>query len=333
MIDVGPVSASLPDLLRLLAVPIFVWAAIRDVRTRRIPSVTWVPLVVLGLALLAWEGWAALDAGGFEQQLFVTRAVVSLGIVAPMGYLLWRLGGFGGADAKAVVTLAVLFPTAPIYFFPGTVLPIAPSPLGTLSLSILSNAVVVGACYPVALLIRNLLAGRFSPLAAVGQPVEWDELDRLYGRLLETPDGPTRSGLDLDALRMYLRWRELSLADLRADPERYRTTVPVTPADPGGGTVDGGVDSVERMEPVHRRPIGEDGPDDPWGAAAFLADADGAYGTTPDELRDGLRIVTSRDVLWVSPGMPFVVPLCLGLVLALTYGDLLYALLVTIGLA
>ena len=46
----GPGSAA--DILRLVAVPAFAWAAYRDVRTRRIPNRLWPPLVavVLGAA-------------------------------------------------------------------------------------------------------------------------------------------------------------------------------------------------------------------------------------------------------------------------------------------
>ncbi|MFC6726180.1 A24 family peptidase, partial [Halobium palmae] len=40
--------AAPPDLLRLLVVPVFAWAAWRDVRTRRLPNRVWAPLVVLG---------------------------------------------------------------------------------------------------------------------------------------------------------------------------------------------------------------------------------------------------------------------------------------------
>ena len=61
-------------------------------------------------------------------------------------------------------------------------------------------------------------------------------------------------------------------------------------------------------------------------AEAFLADGD-SYGTTPGELRDALETVATRDRVWVSPGLPFLVPLFVGLGVALTYGDVLAVLL------
>jgi preflagellin peptidase FlaK len=74
--------------------------------------------------------------------------------------------------------------------------------------------------------------------------------------------------------------------------------------------------------------------DDPWGAAAFLAAIDSsAYGTTPEQLRAGLDVLAERETVWLTPGLPFIVPMAVGLVVGLLYGDLLYALLAIVGLA
>jgi preflagellin peptidase FlaK len=37
--------------------------------------------------------------------------------------------------------------------------------------------------------------------------------------------------------------------------------------------------------------------------------------------------------VWLTPGIPFILPMFAGLVVALTYGDLLFALLSAFGLA
>jgi preflagellin peptidase FlaK len=66
--------------------------------------------------------------------------------------------------------------------------------------------------------------------------------------------------------------------------------------------------------------------DDPWGAEAFLDDIEGsAYGTTPETLREGLDVLVDEEVVWVSPGMPFIVPMFAGLLVSLVYGDLFVA--------
>jgi preflagellin peptidase FlaK len=314
-----------PDLLRLLAVPVFAWAAYRDLRTRRVPNWTWYPLVVVGLVALLWDVLALGSLAGVQRRLFIVQTVLSLGFVAPLGYLFWRIGGFGGADAKAIITLAVLFPVYPTYEVLGGAYPMYGAPLGVFSFSILSNTVLVGLLYPVALAIRNLPRGTFTPAMLVGHPVSLRDVPAAYGRLLETPDGFTRGGLDIDALRMYLRWRGISFSALRADPQRYRETVPAEPNDPGDGSLgDGTIDEDGPVDPVN---------DDPWGAAAFLAEHS-AYGTTPTELREGLSTLSEsdRESVWITPGIPFIVPMLAGLVVALTFGDVMFAVLSAVGL-
>ena len=68
-----------PDLLRLLAVPVFAWAAYRDLRTRRVPNWTWYPLVVVGLVALLWDVLALGSLAGVQRRLFVVQTVLSLG--------------------------------------------------------------------------------------------------------------------------------------------------------------------------------------------------------------------------------------------------------------
>jgi preflagellin peptidase FlaK len=288
-----------------------------------------------------WTG-----VGTFERRLFAIRVGVSLLLVAPLGYAFWWLGGFGGADAKAVMVLALLFPTYPTLLLPAGVLPAEQATLGVFSLTVLSNTVVVGVTYPLVLAARNALRGRFALPMFVGRPVAVEDLTDEYGRLLETEDGFSRGGLDLDALRMYLRWRGTTLAALRADPEGHRDPTTLPPpeerGDPGDGAIRGGApadpdgagDAVPDGGSAAEDVAGGEDDTDEWGAEAFLGDVEGsAYGTTPGELRAGLDLVAEREVVWISPGIPFLVPTFVGLVVALTFGDLLFAGLAALGLA
>lgn len=353
-------AAAITDLLRLVAVPILGWAAIRDVKTRRVPNETWLPLIGLGVVLLSWDGLAVwtdtawmltidgLDIGieawaaGETVQSFAVRAAISVGFLVPFAYAFWWFGGFGGADAKALMALSVLFPLYPDFYLPalGLNLPWFEAVLGVFALTILSNTVLVGAVYPVALAGRNLLAGAVSRMMVVGRPIPVDALPRRYGRLLERPDGFTRRGMDLDVLRMYLSWRGLTLAELRSDPERYRdpASLPEEPNDPGDGTVPETRGSLALTDGSGRDAGDTDDSaievdDDEWGAEAFFEDIGGPiYGTDPEELRAGLTLAVKKDRVWYSPGIPFIVPMFGGLVVSLLAGDVLVWLLLQAGL-
>ena len=324
---------SLSDLLRLLVVPVFAWAAYRDVQTRRLPNVLWYPLAALGAVLLLWDVAARWPVAGVGDRLFLVRVAFSLGFVIPLSYAFWWLGGFGGADAKALMTLAVVFPTFPAYSVGTLRLPVVEPLLGVFSMTILTNTVVVALAYPLVLLVRNVVAGDVPsvlPVIVLGRQTTVDDLRADHGRLLETPAGFTRSGVDIDALRMYLRWRGSTLAELRARPDDHRDPASVDRTfDPTDGAVhdgpmtDGGV-VTKPQDPEY---------DDPWAAERFLDDIEGtAYGTSPESLREGLELVAAREQVWISPGLPFVVPMFVGLVVGLTYGDLLFGLLALLGL-
>jgi len=342
--------ATVPDLLRLVVVLVFGWAALRDVRTRRLPNRIWPPLYALGFFLLAFEAAQHLPFATFEGRLFLIQAAISLLFVAPLGYAFWYLGAFGGADAKALIALAIVFPTFPTYLLGTTVLPLVATDLGVFSLTILTNTVLFGLVYPVGLGAYNLAAGRLRLAAFLARPVATESLPKRHGRLFENASGMTRNGLDLDALRMYLRWRGLTLAELRANPDRLRDPETVTetfdPTDGGthvGPATDGGTvsdsdtatgDDTTTGGPQSANVVDSGGSvDDPWAAERFLSSIEGtAYGTDAETLRDGLRVVSERDEVWVSPGMPFIVPMFLGLVVAITFGDVLFAGLALLGL-
>ncbi|RLM56712.1 prepilin peptidase [Halobellus sp. Atlit-31R] len=367
--------ASVPDLLRLAVLPVLGWAAWRDVETRRVPSRTWYPLVGLGVLLLAWDALGHLSLATSGDLLFFVRVAFSLFLVAPIAYLFWRLGGFGGADAKALITIAILLPTFPTYYFAGFALPDVVTTLGVFSMTVLTNTVVLAAVYPLGLAGRNLLDGdvRF-PVAFLGRRIDVSALATAHGRLFETPDGFSRSGLDIDALRMYLRWRGASLGELREEPDRLRDPASIgatydptdgavgvesaspgdtvggeTPADDAEGAasgtgVDGDVDvdvgsdvgsdvDADGGAPVHGEIAVDADADDDWGAEAFLDSIDGtAYGTTPEKLRGGLEIVADRDAVWISPGIPFIVPMFVGTLAAFTYGDIVFGVLGALGI-
>ncbi|XVH32745.1 prepilin peptidase [Haloferacaceae archaeon DSL9] len=336
--------ASAPDLLRLLVLPVFAWAAWRDIETRRIPNRLWPPLAVGGLCLLLWEAARFAPFEAVAGRLFVFQVALSLGLVAPLGYLFWRLGGFGGADAKALIVVAVLLPTFPAYRLGESVVPAVPSVAGVFSFTVLTNTVIFAAAVPLALAASNLARGRLTTAGLFARPVAVDSLSQRHGRLFETPGGFTTRGLDLDALRMYLRWRGTTLSALRAAPDAHRDPAslggrfdPTDGAVRDGPRTDGDVAVVGKSAPT---PVGASAStpatvDDDWGAAAFLDEIDGsAYGTTPAVLRESLELLADADraTVWVSPGMPFLVPMFAGLLVAFAYGDLLFGLLGRLGL-
>jgi len=330
--------ATLPDLLRLLVIPVFGWAAWRDIHTRRIPNRVWPPLVILGGLLLVWEAIQFFVFGTPGGHTFLIRAGISLLFVAPLGYAFWWFGAFGAADAKAMIALAVLLPTFPTYALGGLELPVVDTTIGVFSLTVLTNAVLLAVAAPVGLGLGNLFRRRIKPVVMfLARPVRIDSVPDRHGRLFETPDGFTHSGLDIDALRMYLRWRGLPLAALRAAPDIARDPASIeATGEPTDGRSD--IDDDLDWDDADAVPTVDgdaaENLDDLWGVDQFFESIDrSTYGTDPDQLHDGLELLATTDdeMVWVSPGLPFVVPMFAGLLVAFSYGDLLFAFLRWIG--
>jgi preflagellin peptidase FlaK len=320
---------------------VFVAFAVRDVRTRRIPGIYWTPLTVLGLGLLYLDWNDPPRFPAFENEVMITLTI-GIGFVVSVSYLFYYVGAFGGADAQALMTIAILFPFYPELSVSGTALPLSEGVVPVFSLTILTNSVIGGVAYPLALGARNLLRGELSRKSVVGLKIRTAELEGRYGKLLETrvhDDSrdylltllvPRRRGLDLDALRMYLRWRGLGVDQLRESPDYYRDpeTIPEETNPPTDGNIlDGnGVERDDGATPTARE-NGEDVAadyDDAWGAERFLAEIDGdAYGTRAETLRFGLDRVAESEEVWITPGIPFLVPVAIGICLSVTVGDLL----------
>ena len=359
--------ATAADLLRLLVLPGFAWAAYRDIRTRRVASSLWLPLFAIGALALVIDAAAAFPFDGYAGRLFLVRVGFSILFLVPFSVLAYRMAAFGGADMKALVVLAVAFPTTPGYVVPLSILPdttwlhtvgfpVHPSALGVTAMSALTNAVLFGAGYVALLFVSNVAAGRLSPAMFVGRWTAVEDLPDVHGQLIRADGLRPQRGLDLDALRMYLRWRGTTLAAVRSDPETHRDPASVGETNPptdgavhdgprtDGGVADGGVEfpgSDADGDTGGGAVSGRDGSAadtessavaDPWAAERFLDEIEGtAYGTTPETLRRGLDRVAAEGALWVSPGLPFLVPLFGGLVLALTYGDVLTVALGALG--
>jgi archaeal preflagellin peptidase FlaK len=136
----------------IFALIILSYACYSDLRTRSVSNIVWLVMVVIGIVFAGY--YSAIQGSSFFIPLIIT--VVITGVVS---YIFFRSGLFGAADAKALMCLAVLFPTSPeftilshsfplsVVYLPG-VFPFA--------FIVLLNAAVLALIVPVYLFIRNI---------------------------------------------------------------------------------------------------------------------------------------------------------------------------------
>ena len=135
------------DLLRvLLSTAMLLYASLMDLRTREVSNWTWVAFAPVGLLLDLYEGLylRAID----PVMGFLLPVLVSTGLALAFFYL----GLYGGADAKAFITLSLLTPHPPEVVAPylGVVSPLYP-------LTVFTNSALLAVLFALSLLARNLL--------------------------------------------------------------------------------------------------------------------------------------------------------------------------------
>lgn len=146
--------AAFLDLLRLfVGAAVLAFAGYTDWQWRRAPNVLWIFLAIAGSVLLAAE--AALDWGAFAARW---PYLVFIPVFVALIYGLWWFGLIaGGADAKALMALALLLP------FPlalsASIPPWASIVPG--AFSVLGNSLIAFLLVPLGFLVWNVAHGDF----------------------------------------------------------------------------------------------------------------------------------------------------------------------------
>jgi len=142
MVDVTILNA----LRLIIGTLLLTYASYTDAKTRRAPNILWIIMAVVGVVLLSIQ---YLD-GGFLNiwYLFFIPAMIAL------MYLFFQMRLlFGGADAKALMALAILVPIQPILL--NDQLPVWTSFMPG-SWIIFANAVILFLLIPISLLLYNI---------------------------------------------------------------------------------------------------------------------------------------------------------------------------------
>lgn len=121
---------------------ILLYACYSDIKTRSVANELWLLIIAVGIPIAIYN----LFLFGMP---FLIRFGISLLFTFPLAYLFFRLGLFGGADAKSLIAIAVLIPTNPI----NASLIFDPFPF---AITTLFNAAVISLIAPFSMFFYNL---------------------------------------------------------------------------------------------------------------------------------------------------------------------------------
>jgi len=136
------------DVLRLIVgVSILSYASYTDIKTRRAKNCLWLIMGSIGGILLAVQYFTI----GFGDKIFY---LIFIPIMIGLVYVLFQMRLiFGGADAKALMSLAILLPLQPSI----NQFPIWGESFMPASWSIFSNSIILFLFIPLSLIIFNLI--------------------------------------------------------------------------------------------------------------------------------------------------------------------------------
>lgn len=127
--------AALDQIRIILAISMLGIATTSDIKKREINDIIWVVFGAIGAILIPF-------AGNLNDELL--KIGISM-IVAPIAIIIWRFGLFGGADAFALIALAVLAPNMTLV--EGTITPF----------TVLTNAVLLSVVPMFINAVRNVI--------------------------------------------------------------------------------------------------------------------------------------------------------------------------------
>ena len=253
--------------ISLLALTYASWS---DYKTREVINRVWVIYAPIALALSLAEMLL------FEpsQLLFFG---LSFGVTAGIALLLFYAGGFGGADSKALMCIALSLPFAPLVLFtPLLAEAISPTSQLIFPITIFGNAVLFAAASGVYMILRNFIWHKKTKTKMFQGTLASESIAKKFIVLI--------TGYRMSVSKVKEKWHIFPLEDIEeldVNPKRKLVVVPHD--DEGREKI------VERLS-----------------KAAEEGKIDG--------------------FVWATPGLPMLIFVTLGLIVAVSLGDFVWLL-------
>jgi preflagellin peptidase FlaK len=249
-----------------VSLAVLIYASWRDYVCREVSNKVWAIYAPIALAF-------TLPAVVLFEPNNLLLYALCVGVTSGLALLLFYTGGFGGADSKALMCIAVALPFAP--FTPLIAEAISPQSTLIFPITILSNAVMFAAASGVYMILRNIFWHRKYKTALFAGSLAKESWGKKILILL--------TGYKMNVSRLKEKWHIFPMEDI---DERFE-------------------ENPRRLVVVPR----EEGRDE---IVAHLSEA--AEAGKIDRF------------VWATPGLPMLIFVTLGLIVALVFGDVVWLL-------
>ena len=203
---------------------------------------------------------------------------LSFGITTFIAIILFYSGGFGGADSKALMCIALALPFAPqTLFAPILAAGVSPLSQNLYPLTIFSNAVLLAAASGIYMLLRNIIWHKKTGKKTFNGTLATEPLGKRIIALI--------TGYKVSVAKLKEKWHVYPMEDVEEESVEnpFKRKLVVVPKDEGRDEI------VARL------------------SKAVDAGKIDAY-------------------VWATPGLPMLIFLTIGLIIALLFGDLVWML-------
>lgn len=247
----------------------FLYASWSDYKTREVSNNVWILLAPPAFALT----FAELLLFDFSTLPFFG---LCFGLTTAFAVLLFYAGGLGGADAKALMCLALALP-----FYPAKLLKpfsgeLSPFMQMFFPLTVFSNSVMLAALMAVYLLAHNLLWRQ-----RTGNPLfEGEQQKESLGKKILV----LITGYKVSVERLKEKWHLYPMEDVEKTENGAKRKLMLLPKDESRNAI------VERLEKA-------------------------------------VKTGEIKEKVWATPGLPMLIFMTVGLIIALLYGDMVWSLI------
>jgi len=245
---------------------ILIYASWSDFKTREVSNRVWVIYAPIALGLSIAE-FLLYDSS--KLLLFG----VSVGFTIGLAFLLFYSGGFGGADSKALMCIAVALPFAPTAFTPA--FGISPTSQFIFPLTIFSNGVLFAAASGIYMVLRNLIWHKKMGKKMFTGTLAHESIGKKFLILI--------TGYKVTVAKLQAKWHVFPMEDIKDGENGLERKLVVIPHDEG------------RDEIV-------------------------------DRLSNAAKAGKIDNYVWATPGLPMLIFITLGLIVALLFGGVVWLL-------
>jgi preflagellin peptidase FlaK len=254
----------------ILCLSFLIYASWSDYKTREVSNKVW---VIMGPVALILTSFQFLVYSPQPLQLVIAYGL-SFAITSALAIVVFYAGGFGGADAKALMCIALALPIYPNHLLPqpvGFVSPLFP-------ITIFTNSVLLGAFSVFYALSRNIL-WKLRNKKRIFEGIENESFGRKIIALI--------SGYKVKVSKME-KGHLFPLEDVEMDEEgNYKRKLLAFP-------------NYEEREEIIAR------------------------------ITDNVENEKLSGGVWATPGLPLLIFITVGLIISITYGDIVWVLISSI---